>query len=567
MKKIYSIIAFIMMVALLIVPTNFTYAVDNGRALTSDEQAAFIVRDEWTEWVNNFTASLSELDKNATAKIYDDMDFYDMQYRFTEKYKKVPEYLTEEGKPQQKLLDMIKEKRKEIAARNSGQSVTKDFLTFTALEDNSKIYYGTIMGTVTGINIGYSLDGGKTWSPWGTGVSNIITLAKAGDTICVWNKANTLNNTTNAVGFFMTAGSFDASGDVTSMINFAPLTAGCFSYLFNPCGARLKTAPKFPSTTLANSCYFRTFYNCTGLTVAPELPAKTMAPDCYKKMFEGCSNLSYIKLGYTGAMNTGLSSFDNWVSGVANSGIIAYNGTYTDSSFGVSGLPKDSSNKWTVINDGKDHLKFTAYADAEVYYTLAGGLTANIYYAKDGVWHAWSAGSGNKVQLSTGESVRVYNTNNALGTAATKYCQFHMTGVIAASGNCNSIQNFNETHAAYTFKCLFKDCQSLVSAPELPGTAGGQYCYNKLFMGCTNLEIAPYLPATSIGTYAYVHMFNGCSSLREIKIAYTGMFMWDSFTNWVEGVSSNGVFYYNGSSPGYGVNAIPSGWEVRKFTP
>ena len=40
-----------------------------------------------------------------------------MQYRFTEKYKKVPEYLDEEGKPTQKLKDMIKEKRKEINKR------------------------------------------------------------------------------------------------------------------------------------------------------------------------------------------------------------------------------------------------------------------------------------------------------------------------------------------------------------------------------------------------------------------------------------------------------------------
>ena len=89
------------------------------RELTNDEKAAFIVRDEWTGWVRDFTASLSELDKNATAKIYEDMDFYDMQYRFTEKYKKVPEYLDEEGKPTQKLKDMIKEKRKEINKRKT----------------------------------------------------------------------------------------------------------------------------------------------------------------------------------------------------------------------------------------------------------------------------------------------------------------------------------------------------------------------------------------------------------------------------------------------------------------
>lgn len=113
MKKIYSVIAIIMATVLMIGSVNYVFAAEE-RELTNDEKAAFIVRDEWTSWVRGFTASLSELDRTATAKIYEDMDFYDMQYRFTEKYKKVPEYLDEEGKPTQKLKDMIKEKRKEI---------------------------------------------------------------------------------------------------------------------------------------------------------------------------------------------------------------------------------------------------------------------------------------------------------------------------------------------------------------------------------------------------------------------------------------------------------------------
>ena len=118
MKKIYSLIAMIMAVLLTFSSVGHVFAAEE-RELTNDEKAAFIVRDEWTGWVRDFTASLSELDKNATAKIYEGMDFYDMQYRFTEKYKKVPEYLDEEGKPTQKLKDMIKEKRKEINKRKT----------------------------------------------------------------------------------------------------------------------------------------------------------------------------------------------------------------------------------------------------------------------------------------------------------------------------------------------------------------------------------------------------------------------------------------------------------------
>ena len=127
MKKIYSLIAIIMAVTLTFSSVGAVFAAEE-RELTNDEKAAFIVRDEWTGWVRDFTASLSELDKNATAKIYEDMDFYDMQYRFTEKYKKVPEYLDEEGKPTQKLKDMIKEKRKEINKRKTGSEESSSYV-------------------------------------------------------------------------------------------------------------------------------------------------------------------------------------------------------------------------------------------------------------------------------------------------------------------------------------------------------------------------------------------------------------------------------------------------------
>ena len=110
MKKLYSLIGVFLVTAMIFGAVNFAFA---DEALTDDEKAAFIVRDEWNAWVAAFTASLSEFDKKATDKIYSNMDFYDMQYRFTEKYK-TQEYLDSDGKPTEKLKELIKEKRKEI---------------------------------------------------------------------------------------------------------------------------------------------------------------------------------------------------------------------------------------------------------------------------------------------------------------------------------------------------------------------------------------------------------------------------------------------------------------------
>ena len=112
MRKFFKYVCILMSLVMMLMMSSFVFAA--GKELSEDEKAAFIVREEWTAWVESFKASLSELDKKATAKIYDDMDFYDMQYRFTEKYKKTPEYLDADGKPTDELKRLIKEKRKEI---------------------------------------------------------------------------------------------------------------------------------------------------------------------------------------------------------------------------------------------------------------------------------------------------------------------------------------------------------------------------------------------------------------------------------------------------------------------
>lgn len=75
-----------LIVALIASQSSFVYALEKewkAEELSEDQQKAFITRDEFTSWVTAFTASLSEVDKNATQKIFDNMDFYDLQYKIT----------------------------------------------------------------------------------------------------------------------------------------------------------------------------------------------------------------------------------------------------------------------------------------------------------------------------------------------------------------------------------------------------------------------------------------------------------------------------------------------------
>ncbi|MBR0039236.1 MAG: leucine-rich repeat protein [Lachnospiraceae bacterium] len=281
LKKIYFLIATILMTVLLLGSVNFVFAAGD-KELTDDEKAAFIVRDEWTGWVRDFTASLSELDQLATAKIYDDMDFYDMQYRFTEKYKKVPEYLDEDGKPTQKLKDMIKEKRKKIAGAQS-----REFLCFTAKADGVTISLSNVSSL--GANIGKSSDG-VSFTSWN---GSAVTLS-SGDKLYVWNKGDTLSNSTTQAQFSITGGNVEASGDAASMINFGEAKPYCFFKMFYD-QTNLTSLPEVSLTNTADFCYDQMFYGCTGAKTGPSsLPAENIATRAYEGMFQRCSQLETV---------------------------------------------------------------------------------------------------------------------------------------------------------------------------------------------------------------------------------------------------------------------------------
>ncbi|MBP3201636.1 MAG: InlB B-repeat-containing protein [Lachnospiraceae bacterium] len=317
---------------------------EGSRDLTDRENAAFIVRDEWTSWVKSFTNELSELDKNATSRIYSNMDFYDMQYRFTEKYKKVPEYLDEDGKPTQKLKDMIKEKRKEIAG---GSNKIRDYLKFTSTQNGSTVKFNTnTYGSSTlDYDMGYSKDG-LTFIQWNKDVP--ITL-NAGEYIYVYNKTDTLSNDMHNLLFFNMTGSIEASGNIMSLLNFADeVPMNGFYGMFGYCSALTK-APELPAKKIGEGAYAEMFAGCTNLKEAPELPATTIGPEAYlgmfrdctslekgpyirvtsilnrsafQEMFCGCTNLNYIKMDYTGSI-----VFTNWVLGVTATGDFYYNGS------------------------------------------------------------------------------------------------------------------------------------------------------------------------------------------------------------------------------------------------
>ena len=69
------------------------------------------------------------------------------------------------------------------------------------------------------------------------------------------------------------------------------------------------------------------------------------------------------------------------------------------------------------------------------------------------------------------------------------------------------------TLADYCYYAMFRNCRSLMTAPQLPATTLAPYCYRNMFKGCESLTTAPQLPATTLALGCYYEMFSSCTSL------------------------------------------------------
>ena len=333
------------------------------------------------------------------------------------------------------------------------------------------------------------------------------------------------------------------------------------------------------------------FEGCTSLTTAPELPATTLVGYCYGYIFNGCTNIKRITLGYAGNFEDAPSkAFENWVEGVAESGIFYYNGD--DTTTGASAIPTG----WKVT---PLTLFFTAEeSNSTLRLDKVGSPNAiSLETSKDGnTWtdYSWIDSTGDTLTLANvGDKVfmRAKTENQTIGSSNTDYYKFVMTGKIAARGNiqkllkadgsrtdapyccyynmfngCSSLTTSPELPATtLSNSCyynMFYGCTSLISAPELPATTLANYCYDGMFSRCSSLTSAPELPATTLAQSCYQGLFYGCTNLNSITLDYTGNFSTTYFGNWVEGVASSGTFYYNGTDTTTGVSSIPEGWTV-----
>lgn len=145
------------------------------------------------------------------------------------------------------------------------------------------------------------------------------------------------------------------------------------------------------------------------------------------------------------------------------------------------------------------------------------------------------------------------------------------------------VEDFNpEVISQHSCSYMFDNCTSLKRGPKVLSANKhfeqnddeyvvqdgiGNSCYQNMFSSCRSLIAAPEIGATIIldSQAPFKSMFENCTNLTSIKIHYTGNFSEINFSGWVNGVSNEGTFYYNGSDTTRGTSAIPEGWEIKTF--
>ena len=295
------------------------------------------------------------------------------------------------------------------------------------------------------------------------------------------------------------------------------LTSRCYNSMFLGCTS-LTTAPELPSTTLTSRCYYSMFANCTSLTTAPELPATTLAKNCYSSMFANCTSLNYIKANFT---TTPSSTYtNNWVNNVAPTGTFVKNINATWNVTGNNGVPTGwkigsavpEPDSW--MDNPNNYLSFKFVTNGQVIWK---NIRGDIQYSKNS--GAWTNFSGNAVPMSAGDEIwfRGTLTEGVGASNVDNSSKFITSGKFYASGNIQSLCNFNNTLQTYHFANLFNNCTGLRITTKkiliLPATTLASNCYASMFYGCTSLTTAPELPATTLADYCYYLMFSNCTSL------------------------------------------------------
>ena len=171
-----------------------------------------------------------------------------------------------------------------------------DYITFSA-EERQGFVFVQLEGDPEDVSgFEYSVGNGEWKSIPGDGLNDEVPFGGELGTLRLRGINLKGTNGARTVGFSKGYVNVKCSGDIRTLIDYrhyktVDTGSAKFSNLFLNC-TKLISAPKLPSTKLAEGCYWNMFYGCSSLTNAPVLPATTLSNVCYQSMFTGCKSLT-----------------------------------------------------------------------------------------------------------------------------------------------------------------------------------------------------------------------------------------------------------------------------------
>lgn len=162
-------------------------------------------------------------------------------------------------------------------------------------------------------------------------------------------------------------------------------------------------------------------------------------------------------------------------------------------------------------------------------------------------WQPWTlVGTDYSYTLADGETLCVRNTSTTMvsfSTNLSNYYNFVFDNTVEASGSVMSLSVNDDTalslaDSRHNFCNLFRNCASLVTAPEFPATTISNSCYYYTFRECVNLSKAPELPATTLENSCYYGMFRGCTRLVIAPILPATALAFECYNSMFQGCES-----------------------------
>lgn len=175
----------------------------------------------------------------------------------------------------------------------------------------------------------------------------------------------------------------------------------------------------------------------------------------------------------------------------------------------------------STLNNEPKYFTLTAIEDnSSVKISKIGTpVTTELYFkTKNNDWTLYTI--DDILSLNKGDWIQFWNHKPYLSTSNDDLAYFTMTGKIKASGNIQSLLNFNVDAPKYCFRKLFQNCTSLIKAPKvLPASIVEELAYGAMFSK-TSITNFPKILATTLGNKSCQYMFEQCPFISIDKISF-----------------------------------------------